>query len=117
MAANPQSESAGSEQTGMDYNAATPTEQATGTPSSSSDHTGSTDSLRDGQGNAQTPSEHPFRTPSSFGQVDRNGDGYISRDEVGDDRTLQDRWDTIDKNNDQRIDRSEFSALENRSGG
>jgi len=52
---------------------------------------------------------------SDFGQVDRNGDGYIGRDEVGDDRTLQDRWNAIDKNNDQRIDRSEFSALEKRS--
>lgn len=58
-------------------------------------------------------SANATNSSSGFNEADRDGDGYISQEEAQDNSMLKDRWNTIDKNSDQRIDRAEFSALEN----
>lgn len=47
---------------------------------------------------------------SDFSSLDKNNDGYISKDEA--DARVKDRWATADINADGKIDQSEFSALE-----
>ena len=51
----------------------------------------------------------------SFARLDQDGDGHISRDEVANDQQLRSQWSRADANNDQRIDRAEFSAFEQSS--
>ena len=45
-----------------------------------------------------------------FAAIDRNGDGYISRDEARD-ATWNSRFTELDKDNDGRLSADEFSAL------
>ncbi len=49
-----------------------------------------------------------------FAQLDTNGDGVISQQEAQQSDTLQNKWQRADINNDQQIDRVEFSAFEER---
>jgi sporulation protein YlmC with PRC-barrel domain len=49
---------------------------------------------------------------ASFQELDTNSDGYLSQQEAESDQQLADNWKKADQNNDNQIDRSEFSAFE-----
>ena len=51
----------------------------------------------------------------SFARLDQDGNGHISRDEADMNPKLRSQWSRVDANNDQRIDRAEFSAFEQTS--
>lgn len=48
--------------------------------------------------------------PGGFSSMDRNNDGYLSRDEAKD-ATWNNRFSELDKDNDGRLSQSEFDAL------
>lgn len=54
-------------------------------------------------------------TAGSFATMDRNNDGYISRDEARD-AAWNNRFSELDKDNDGRLSQSEFSALQGAAG-
>ena len=47
-----------------------------------------------------------------FDQLDRNGDGVLSRDEAKDADELNTRFSELDSNNDSKLSRQEYGALE-----
>lgn len=47
-----------------------------------------------------------------FQTMDKNGDGYLSQDEVQGNSSLQSKWNDADLNDDGRLDQSEFSQFE-----
>ena len=47
-----------------------------------------------------------------FKALDRNGDGYLSRDELMADKSLSGGFNNADKDRDGKLDMSEFQALE-----
>lgn len=54
---------------------------------------------------------------SNFDRLDRNGDGYISRDEAKDAPELQTRFSELDVNNDGKLSREEYDALNASASG
>jgi hypothetical protein len=50
-----------------------------------------------------------------FAAMDKNNDGYISRDESKD-ATWENRFSELDKDNDGRLSRSEFDAMQGAAG-
>jgi len=48
---------------------------------------------------------------SRFDQLDRNHDGFISRDEAKDAAELNTRFTELDKNNDNKLTREEYEAV------
>lgn len=54
---------------------------------------------------------------SKFKKLDTNQDGYISATEASANETLRKQWKAIDQDGNNRIDQSEFSALELESTG
>jgi hypothetical protein len=54
---------------------------------------------------------------SRFDQLDRNGDGYVSRDEANDAAELHTRFTELDKNNDGKLSREEYNALHEGASG
>ena len=54
--------------------------------------------------------------PSGFATIDRNNDGYISREEARD-ATWSNRFTELDKDNDGRLSASEFDALGSGAAG
>ena len=62
--------------------------------------------------------QSPGRTTTDaggFAAIDRNGDGYISRDEARD-ATWNSRFSELDKDNDGRLTQEEFGALGSAAG-
>ncbi len=47
-----------------------------------------------------------------FQNMDRNKDGYLSREEANENDELAQKWDEADTNHDGKVDESEFSAFE-----
>jgi len=47
-----------------------------------------------------------------FNDLDRNGDGFISRDEGRDAEELNTRFSELDANNDGKLSRDEYAVLE-----
>ncbi len=47
-----------------------------------------------------------------FQNMDRNKDGYVSREEASEHDELAQKWDEADTNHDGKLDESEFSAFE-----
>jgi hypothetical protein len=65
-------------------------------------------------GGATPPKDDAARGATAgggFAAMDRNHDGYISRDEARD-ATWTSRFSELDKDNDGRISQSEFAALD-----
>lgn len=54
---------------------------------------------------------------SNFDRLDRNGDGYISREEAKDAPELQTRFSELDTNNDDKLSREEYDALNSSASG
>ena len=54
---------------------------------------------------------------SNFDPLDRNRDGYISRDEAKDAPELRTRFSELDTNNDGKLSREEYDALNARATG
>jgi hypothetical protein len=54
--------------------------------------------------------QQPSGTPGGFGAMDRNGDGYISRDEARD-APWSNRFSEFDKDNDSRLSLGEYDAM------
>jgi Ca2+-binding EF-hand superfamily protein len=46
-----------------------------------------------------------------FRELDRNGDGYLTRDELWSERGRQGNWAAVDRDGDGRIAPSEFTAI------
>jgi len=46
-----------------------------------------------------------------FRELDRNGDGYLTRDELWSERGRQGNWAAVDRDGDGRISPSEFTAI------
>lgn len=52
-----------------------------------------------------------------FDELDRNHDGYVSRDEAKDAAELHTRFTELDKNNDGKLSREEYNALHEGASG
>jgi hypothetical protein len=50
-----------------------------------------------------------------FESLDRNGDGFVTRDEAKDAEELNTRFTELDTNNDNKLSRQEYGALEEES--
>jgi hypothetical protein len=56
-------------------------------------------------------------TAERFDRLDRNGDGFISRDEAKDAAELQTRFSELDRNNDGKLSREEYEAVNTGASG
>jgi hypothetical protein len=77
-----------------------------------------------GGGGADGPAQRPARSANgaasrsgNFDRLDRNGDGYVSRDEAKDAAELQTRFSELDANNDGKLSREEYDALNRSASG
>jgi hypothetical protein len=60
---------------------------------------------------ASTAREDVARDRQLFRELDRNGDGYLSPQELSADRARSANWIAVDRNRDGRISPSEFRAV------
>ena len=58
---------------------------------------------------------HEPGSAERFERLDRNGDGFVSRDEAKDAEELNTRFTELDTNNDNKLSRQEYGALEEES--
>ncbi len=75
-----------------------------------------------GAGDASSSARQPGGTGATsnrtrFDQLDKNHDGYISRDEAKDAPELNTRFSELDKNNDGKLSREEYDALDTGARG
>jgi hypothetical protein len=52
-----------------------------------------------------------------FERLDKNGDGFVSRDEAQDAAELNTRFSELDRNNDGKLSREEYNALDTAAPG
>jgi hypothetical protein len=96
-------------------------ESATHGTSSTQGVTGSsTAPITGGSNSADRPANTPksgagATAPGGFSALDKNHDGYISRDEARD-ATWSNRFSELDRDNDDRLSQSEFNAMQAGSG-
>jgi hypothetical protein len=62
-------------------------------------------------GGSAVPREDPAAARELFRQLDRNGDGYLTADELWTGRGQEANWAAIDRNGDGRITPDEFTVL------
>jgi hypothetical protein len=62
-------------------------------------------------GSTAPPREDPQAAQTLFRQLDRNRDGYLSREELWRPREREDNWAAVDRNRDGRISEDEFTVL------
>ena len=55
---------------------------------------------------------HEPGSAERFERLDRNGDGFVTRDEAKDAEELNTRFTELDTNNDNKLTRQEYGALE-----
>ena len=55
---------------------------------------------------------HEPGSAARFERLDRNGDGFVTRDEAKDAEELNTRFTELDVNNDNKLSRQEYGALE-----
>ena len=65
-----------------------------------------------GAGGPATANRRDAGRSQRFDMLDRNRDGYISRDEAKDADELQTRFSELDTNNDGKLSREEYDALD-----
>ena len=85
-------------------------------PGSARDDTTSTDRETGAAGRAN-PSTGASTNRTGFERLDKNGDGFISRDEAKDAAELNTRFSELDKNNDGKLSREEYDALDTGTRG
>ena len=68
-----------------------------------------------GQAGAGAPGTGPGVAPTDMTQLDKNNDGYVSREEASDESALNSRFSELDKDSDGRISRSEWDAMQGSS--
>ena len=62
-------------------------------------------------GSAVVPAEDPAAARDLFRRLDRNGDGYLTPDELWTLRGQEANWAAIDRNRDGRISPEEFTVI------
>ena len=62
-------------------------------------------------GASTVPREDPAEARRLFRELDRNGDGYLSGDELWSERGQEANWAAVDRNRDGRITPEEFTVL------
>ena len=62
-------------------------------------------------GGTAVPREDPAAAQDLFRQLDRNGDGYLTPDELWSLRGQEANWAAVDRNRDGRITPEEFTTL------
>jgi hypothetical protein len=69
-----------------------------------------------GQGGMMGPSGQGMMEQYGYRNIDRNGDGFIAKEEVREQEQLLERlqknWNQADRNRDGRVDTAEFAAFE-----
>lgn len=63
---------------------------------------------------AQAASEDPQAARRLFRELDRNGDSYLTPDELWSERGREGNWAAVDRNRDGRISTDEFTVLRRR---
>ena len=62
-------------------------------------------------GGSAVPAEDPAETRRLFRELDRNGDGYLSGDELWSEQGRGANWAAVDRNRDGRISPDEFAVI------
>ena len=64
-----------------------------------------------GSQSSSAPGTGPSKAPTDMTQLDKNNDGYVSRDEATSEQSLSSRFSELDTDNDGRLSRSEWDAM------